>query len=126
MESEGGNVVSNTLRIALILGIFVYFVLIFNLLKSGKLLLKYSLAWLGSGGVMLLLVLFPQIIYSVSRFFGIYDGMNGLFVAAFGFVLIILMTITSIVSNQKNKIKRLTQELSYLEKRVRELENRCD
>lgn len=118
--------IPSTLRIALLIGIGIYFILIFGLLKKGSLSLKYTLAWLFSGVVMLVLTIWPSIIYFLARLVGIQSGMNGLFVAAVGFILIILMTITSIVSNQRNKIKTLTQEIAFLEKRVRELEDRGD
>ena len=48
--------------------------------------------------------------------------MNGLFIMAFAFVIIIMMSLTSIVSKQANKIKLLIQELSIMEKRIRDLE----
>ena len=116
----------NTLKIALYIGILIYFILILGLLKKGSLSLKYTLAGLFSGIVIFILVAFPGIIYWFSALFGIHNGMNGLFVAVIGFMLIILLAITSIVSGQRNKIKILTQEVAFLEKRVRELEDRMD
>lgn len=116
--------IPSTLRIALFIGIGIYFILILGLLKRGSLSLKYTLAWLFSGVVMLVLTIWPSIIYFCVRLIGIQSGMNGLFAACIGFILVILMTITSIVSNQRNKIKTLTQEIAFLEKRVRELEDR--
>lgn len=116
--------IPSTLRVALFVGIGIYFILIFGLLKKESLSLKYTLAWLFSGLVMLVLTIWPSIIYFFVRWIGIQSGMNGLFVAIIGFILVILMTITSIVSNQRNKIKTLTQEIAFLEKRVRELEDR--
>lgn len=114
----------SALRIALYIGILIYFILILSLLKKGSLSLKYTLAWLFSGVVIFLLVAFPGIIYWFSTLLGIHNGMNGLFVAVMGFMLVILLTITSIVSGQRNKIKILTQEVAFLEKRVRELEEK--
>lgn len=116
--------IPSTLRIALLIGIGLYFILIFGLLKKGALSLKYTLVWLFSGVIMLVLTIWPSILYMVARWVGIQSGMNGLFAAAIGFIMIILMTITSIVSNQRNKIKILTQEVAFLEKRIRELEDK--
>lgn len=116
--------IPSTLRIALLIGIGLYFILIFGLLKRGALSLKYTLVWLLSGIVMLALTIWPSILYLFAKWVGIQSGMNGLFAAGIGFMLIILMTITSIVSNQRNKIKILTQEIAFLEKRVRELEDK--
>ena len=49
--------------------------------------------------------------------------MNGLYVLCIAFIIAILMTLTSIVSRQTMKIKILTQQLSMVEKRIRELED---
>ena len=48
--------------------------------------------------------------------------MNGLFIIGIGFIVMILMAITSIVSKQNKKIRTLIQDNAILEKRVRELE----
>jgi hypothetical protein len=50
--------------------------------------------------------------------------MNGLFVLAIGFVMAILMSLTSIVSKQSERIRALVQVIAMLEKRIRELEER--
>ena len=52
----------------------------------------------------------------------IQSNMNALYVVCIGFVIIILMALTSIVSRQTMKIRALIQEIGMLEKRVRELE----
>lgn len=41
---------------------------------------------------------------------------------AFAFVIMIMMSLTSIVSKQANKIKVLVQEIAILDKKIRELE----
>lgn len=50
--------------------------------------------------------------------------MNGLFIIAIGFIIMILLSLTSIASRQNRKIRTLTQELAILDKRVRELEKK--
>lgn len=111
-----------TLRITLIVGIVFYFILIFVFLKYKALSLKYTLLWLFAGLVMLFFVFFPQVLYTISSLLGIQSGMNGLYLICIGFIMVILMSLTSIVSRQRNRIKTLTQEMAVLEKRIRELE----
>lgn len=74
------------------------------------------------GCVMILLVIFPQLLMVLCDALGIVYGMNGLFTCAIGFILILLMALTAIVSKQTNRIKNLVQENALLEKRMRELE----
>lgn len=115
---------TNTLRVVLIVFLFIYFLTVVCLLKKGRLALKYSLLWLLMGCVMAILVIFPEVLLALSALFGIVDTMNGLFTFALGFVLILLMALTAIVSKQSERINHLVQDNALLEKRIRDLENK--
>lgn len=113
-----------TLRVSLIIAVACYFIVILYFLKQKALNLKYTLLWLVAGLVMGILVVVPELLVSIIRIFGIQDNMNGLFIFAIGFMIMILLSLTSIVSRQNQKIRTLTQELAILDKRVRELEKK--
>lgn len=113
-----------TLRISLVIAIILYFVIILFFLKKRALNLKYTLLWLLAGVVMGILVAFPELLVKIIRLFGIQDNMNGLFIFCIGFILMILLSLTSIASRLNQKVRKLTQEYSILDKRVRELENK--
>lgn len=113
-----------TLRFTLIVVVICYFVAILYFLKQKALNLKYTLLWLVAGLVMGILVIVPELLVFIIRIFGIQDNMNGLFIFAIGFIIMILLSLTSIASRQNRKIRTLTQEMSILDKRVRELEQR--
>ena len=113
---------SLTLQISMILAELVYFAVILFFLKKKTLSLKYTLIWLAGGLVMLVLTVFPMLMVKLVRLFGVQDQMNGLFSMLFFFVLMIIMSLTSIVSRQSDRIRALTQETALLEKRIRELE----
>ena len=95
-------------------------------LKNKALSLKYTLLWILAGIIMSLLVIVPDILIYLNHLVGIQSGMqsnmNGLFIWAIVFIVCILLSLTSIVSRQNNKIRQLIQTISRLEKRVRELE----
>lgn len=112
-----------TLRITLSIAVLCYFILILHYLKNKMLELKYTLIWLATGFVMGILIIFPELLTVFIKILGIESNMNGLFILCFAFVIMIMMTLTSIVSRQNMKIRILIQELSTLEKRVRELED---
>lgn len=111
-----------TLRVTLIVVVVCYFIVIFYFLKQKALNLKYTLLWLVAGVVMGVLIMIPELLVSIIHIFGIQDNMNGLFIFAIGFTIMILLSLTSIASRQNRKIRTLTQELAILEKRVRDLE----
>lgn len=113
---------TSTLRGILFIGIILYYVIVIRLLQKKVLELRYSLLWLAIGIVMMLLVIFPQCLGIMSDCLGIYDDVNALFTVLIGFIFILLMALTSIVSKQSNKVKELIQVNALLEKRVRELE----
>lgn len=110
------------LRIVLIIALIIYFVIILIFLKNKTLELKYTLLWMMAGVILAILVAWPEILSGFVRLIGIQSNMNGLFIMAFAFVIIIMMSLTSIVSKQANKIKILIQTLAILEKRIRDLE----
>ena len=113
---------SSTLRLVLIIGVVVYFVIILMFLKHKTLALKYTLLWMMAGVVLGVMVIWPEILTYFTRVLGIVSNMNGLFIACIAFIIMILMSLTSIVSKQADKIKNLTQTIAKIEKRLREVE----
>lgn len=114
--------IPSTLRITLIVAVICYFIMILYFLKQRALNLKYTLLWLLAGFVMGILVIVPELLTAIIHVFGIQDNMNGLFIFCIGFILMILLSLTSIVSRQNRKVRTLIQELAILDKRLRELE----
>lgn len=110
------------LRAVLLIGLFLYYIIILRLLKKKRLTLKYTLLWLLMGILMLIFIIFPGILGLICSALGIIDGMNGLFTFILGFVVLLLMALTGIVSKQSEHIKDLTQENALLEKRMRDIE----
>ena len=115
--------ISTKLQIILFVAVLVYYAVLFLLLKKQSLSLKYTLLWLFSGAVMLVFVLFPGLLTWFSTLVGIGVPTNALFAVISFCLIMLLISITSIVSKQTDRIKSLTQTLAMLEKRVRELEN---
>lgn len=111
------------LQIVLLIAVCIYFIMVFHLLKRKTLNLKYTLLWLASGFVMLILAIFPRILQFFASVVGISDPMNALFSVILFCIIIILMSLTAIVSKLNDKNKNLIQSVALLEKRVRDLES---
>lgn len=114
--------IPHTLQITLSIAVICYFILILYYLKRKMLELKYTLIWLMAGIIMGTMIFIPELLLLFVQLFGIESNMNGLYILCFAFVICILMTLTSIVSRQQIKIRILIQEISMMEKRIRELE----
>ena len=110
------------LRVNLLVALTVFLIVILSLLKKRRLALKYKLLWLLTVVVMLILVLFPDLLLRVAPILGIQSVMNALYFFLIGFILIILMSLTSIVSVQKERIRKLAECNALLEQRMRHLE----
>lgn len=113
----------NTLRITLCVAVICYFIIILHYLKNKMLELKYTLVWLFAGLVMGIMVFFPNLLMDFVHLLGVQSNMNGLFILAIAFCIMVLMTLTSIVSRTSMKLRTMIQEIAMLEKRIRELEN---
>lgn len=115
--------IPTNLRMVLICALLVYFAIVLIFLKNKTLELRYTLLWLAAGGVLTILVLCPQLLSVCVKLIGIQSNMNGLFIMTFAFVIVIMMSLTSIVSKQTNKIKILVQEIAIMDKKIRELQD---
>ena len=119
----GNSILPGNLRITLAIALVVYLVLILVFLKNRAIELKYTLLWLLAGFFMAVLVIFPNIRPWFVHLLGIEDNMNGLFIFCIGFLMMIVMELTSIVSKQTRKIRSLTQSQALLEREIRKLQD---
>lgn len=110
------------LQICLIIGAFVYLFIILWMLKKDKLNVQYSIIWLISAGVFILISVFPVIIYRLIDIFHIEMPVNLVFLLIFAFILLLLLSLSIIVTGFSARIRKLSQTQALLEKRVRELE----
>lgn len=113
-------------RIILLTGVLLYLLLILILMRKGRMSLKYSLIWFFSGVVLLFCAIFPQVIRFFTRLIGVYSEVNAIFFVGVCFLLLIILSLTSIVSGQTERIRILVQTQAILEKRVRELEEKVE
>ena len=101
--------------------LFFLFIILYYLVKK-KLNLRYTLVWLITVTVLLILSVFPIIVEKFGNLIGIVTPVNTVFLFSILFMLIIILTLTGIVSHMNTRVYRLTQTQALLEKRVRELE----
>ncbi len=111
------------LQMTLVIVVIAYFITLCVFLKNKVLSLKYVLLWIFAGIMMTVLIVFPDLLVWVDNLIGIQSTMNGLFIWTLGFIICIILSLTSIVSRQNNKIRQLIQIISRMEERIRGLEN---
>lgn len=99
-------------------------VVVFELIRRGRLKEEYSLLWLLSAIVILIFSIFPNLLLDIiSKAMGMYY-LTALFVISFLFLLLIVLHFSTVISGLSEKNKVLTQELSILEFRLEELDKK--
>ena len=79
---------------------------------------KYSLLWILLGIGVIIFACFPQFTAWLAQLFGIGQPINMVFFAGFCFALVIIFSLSVAVSRLSNKVKRLTQEMALMEKKI--------
>ncbi len=113
----------SALTVALAVGLVVFYALLVYMLAKHSLILKYTLVWMLGGLVLAVFLLFPEVVLKISDFIGVSNPVNAVYLLFAGVVLMLLLSLTSIVSQLNNRARSLTQSVALLEKRVRELED---
>jgi hypothetical protein len=105
-----------------VIGSIFLIILILELIRRGYLKERYSLLWLVTGGVFLILSLVIDLLDPIARFLGFLIVSNALFLAGIIFLVIIALGLTIAISNLSERNKKLAQEIALLKKWVKDLE----
>ncbi len=89
-------------------------IVVIDLIRRGRLKERYSLLWLLSGGVLLVLSSSRTLLESISHGLGIFYPPSFLFLVAFLFLLLITLHFSVVISGLHDKNKQLAQELALL------------
>lgn len=106
----------------LVLGLFLAWVL--RLIRTHRLTLRDSLAWLISTGSALLVTAFPTLLVRVAHLVGIQVPANALFGAGLLYLALNVLVVTLGVSSTSERLRRLTQECALLRAELEALRSR--
>lgn len=81
--------------------------------------IKYSFVWLIPCFILLIFTLVPGLLKLTTDLFGFQTSSNMIFAMLIGFLMIIDIALTVIVSRQNEKTRLLIQEVSILKKKVK-------
>jgi hypothetical protein len=112
----------NRIQIVAIVATAFEFVVIFELVRRRRLMERYALLWLFSSAVMLGLSIWRGALEEISGLIGIAYAPSALFVIAFGFVLLMLLHFSLVISKLADENKLLAQRLGLLSQRLDELD----
>lgn len=105
---------SISLRLGLVIVSLVLLMVVLMQLRKRRIPVKYSLVWMLSSLIILLIAIVPNIFSIIAKYLG-FETMSNLVIAMFIFILLMIsLTLTVIVSGQRKKITLLIQEVSML------------
>jgi len=103
------------LRILLIVCAFTVLLFVVRKLRKAQFNTMDSLFWLFLSACLFLAALFPSAVYAVSSLLGIQSPSNFVFLAVIALLLIREFTIQAQLTNLRNKLIALTQEIAMRE-----------
>ena len=112
---------SERFRLVLLLIVLLYLFVAIKLIHRKRLSLNYSLLWLLMAVVLVVMVVFPNLVYNLTWLLGIDLPIHMIFTGFSFFALVMLFYLTCIVSRDNEKNRTMVQQM---ERRIRELEER--
>jgi len=106
------------LQIILIIGTSVFFVYIINMVRLRKLELKYTLLWLFTSMLFIIMAVFPRIIKFVADLLFIKEPVNALFLITLFFLIMIIFSLTVAIAAKSRNITTLTQEIGMIKEQI--------
>lgn len=90
-------------------------------IRRDRLKERYALLWLGAGTVMLVLAAWRSLLDRLAVTFGVLYGPSLLFLVALLFLLAILLHFSLVISEHRDKMRRLAQRVALLAHEVERL-----
>ena len=111
-------------EIIALLGSLSLLALVLELVRRRKLSEAYSLLWLMTAVILVILSLWRGLLDVLANLLGIFYPPTALFIVGFGFVLLILLQFSVLASRLSEENRRVIQRLAILDWRLRKLEER--
>jgi hypothetical protein len=113
-------------EIVMVLGSLGLLLIVLELVRRRRLKEEYSLLWLLTALVLMALSIWRSSLDLIAKIMGIFYPPTALFVVGFGFVLLLLLYFSTIISKLSGENNSLTQRLAILDWRVRQLEEQIN
>ena len=109
------------LQIMSILAIAGLFGFILELVRRRRLMERYALLWMFCSASLLILVVWSDLLELFASAVGVAYAPSALFAAALGFVVVLLLHFSLVVSRLSDQYKLLAQRVGMLQQQVDEL-----
>jgi hypothetical protein len=110
------------IQIVAILATAALFLVVFEAVRRRRLMERYALLWLFCTAVLLGLAVWRDALEELASTVGIYYAPSALFAIALGFVSVLLLHFSLVISRLADQSKVLAQRVSILQARIDALE----
>ena len=110
------------IQIVAILATALLFVVVFEAVRRRRLMERYALLWLFCTAVLLGLAVWKDALEEVAAAVGIYYAPSALFAIALGFISMLLLHFSLVISRLADQTKVLAQRVSLLQARLDQVE----
>ena len=112
---------TRNLTIFLISLCLLTFIILYRMVKKKKILFKHAIMWSMLDIILIVQVFSTKYLRVIADFIGIEKISNMVFLFGFLVLLAICIGLTTIVSDQRNKINILTQEFAITNNKIRRM-----
>lgn len=117
---------SVTLRVLLVVGAIITTIWILRKIRKTKVKMEDAIFWMCFAGILLLLAVFPEISYALTRLFGVISPANLVFLVMICILLEKVFTLSILASQLEEKVTILSAELALrkhgTDKKIKDLE----
>jgi len=114
---------SVNLTIAVAIIFVLMMLIIINKVRKGKLQLAYSIFWIISGIILIIVLLIPNCISNITNLLGFEVISNMIFFITTVMAFYLILQLMTELSKEAKRNVSLIQEISLLKKRVTDIEN---
>jgi hypothetical protein len=111
------------IQLVAILATAALFLVVFEAVRRRRLMERYALLWLFCTAVLLGLAVWKDALEQFASAVGIYYAPSALFAIALGFISVLLLHFSLVISRLADQAKVLAQRVSLLQQRVEQLES---
>lgn len=111
---------SVALRICLVALSIISLFYIIRKIRYSKMQIEYTLFWIVLSIIMILMAVFPQIVYWITIAMGMVSAANVVYLLIIGILLVKVFMMTIEISNLESKVQALIQEVGISGKEQRE------
>ncbi len=124
LQLIAASTLGGRVQVVAIAGSALLFFFVLELVRRRRLGEPYAILWLLAAGVLLVLSVWDDLLGELADLVGIQTPANALFVVGFGFILVLLLSFSSVVSRLSRENKLLAQELARLSRDREERDER--